>query len=196
MNEGQSNGNDDQSASWFRQDSAIVRSAASAVRDLLPTGGGKGVEITCGSRLFRTGLEISSWNASSAKMSGTNNETGALPFEDRSLDYVFVLYCDGAFSELRWILKEVFRTLRANGKLIIAFLDPESPSGHRYNVTHSQDHPCDTEKIVTELTQVGFRYFEFRQTLFSPPEEVREMHLPREGYGEGSFVVIRARKKM
>ena len=46
-----------------------------------------------------------------------------------------------------------------------------------------------------ELARAGFGAFAFAQTLFRPPEELTAPETPREGYGEGSFVVVRAGRR-
>jgi len=44
------------------------------------------------------------------------------------------------------------------------------------------------------LSRVGFKEFNFKQTIFHSLNEIKNVELAKEGYGEGSFVVIRARK--
>jgi hypothetical protein len=44
------------------------------------------------------------------------------------------------------------------------------------------------------LEKYGFGNFKFYQTIFKPIEEIKEVEVPKEGYGEGGFVVISAEK--
>jgi len=44
------------------------------------------------------------------------------------------------------------------------------------------------------LEKYGFGNFKFYQTIFKPIEEIKEVEMPKEGYGEGSFVVISAER--
>jgi hypothetical protein len=48
-------------------------------------------------------------------------------------------------------------------------------------------------EIVDALSNVGFQRFDYRQTLFVPLSETRLSEPVRTGFGEGSFVAIRAR---
>jgi hypothetical protein len=48
------------------------------------------------------------------------------------------------------------------------------------------------EDIVGLLRQTGFQEFHFRQTLFGPPKETSSSEPVDSGYGEGSFVALRA----
>ena len=51
------------------------------------------------------------------------------------------------------------------------------------------------ERIVTELKRSGYKNFVFYQTLFQGLSDIKELELPKPGFGEGSFVVIRSEKK-
>jgi len=44
------------------------------------------------------------------------------------------------------------------------------------------------------LKKSGFGEFEFRQTLFEPIDKITTKDPVRDGYGGGSFVVVRATK--
>jgi hypothetical protein len=45
------------------------------------------------------------------------------------------------------------------------------------------------------LKEAGFKEFEYNQTLFGGLDEIKEVQLPKQGYGQGSFVVVKAIKK-
>ncbi len=51
-----------------------------------------------------------------------------------------------------------------------------------------------TKEVIDYLNKVGFKEFNFKQTIFRSLKEIKNVELVKEGYGEGSFVVIRARK--
>jgi len=44
------------------------------------------------------------------------------------------------------------------------------------------------------MKKISFRDFRFVQTVFHRLDEIKEIEPVKEGYGEGSFVVVRARK--
>ena len=48
--------------------------------------------------------------------------------------------------------------------------------------------------IAELLTKAGFGDHQFCQTLFKPLGELMDTEPVRDGYGEGSFVVVRGRK--
>jgi len=45
------------------------------------------------------------------------------------------------------------------------------------------------------LKEAGFKDFEYNQTLFGELDEIKEVQLPKQSYGQGSFVVVKAIKK-
>ena len=48
--------------------------------------------------------------------------------------------------------------------------------------------------IVSQLEKVGFNHFNFIQTLYHNLTEISDIEPVKVGYGEGSFVVLRAIK--
>ena len=50
------------------------------------------------------------------------------------------------------------------------------------------------DEIIEILKSIGFGDFKFRQTLFRPLDEIKSIEPVIEGYGKGSFVVVKARK--
>ncbi|MBA7484386.1 hypothetical protein ES707_19911 [subsurface metagenome] len=52
----------------------------------------------------------------------------------------------------------------------------------------------NTEEVVELLKKAGFKDFEFRQTIFNNLDKITQVEKIKEGYREGSFVVIRAQK--
>jgi hypothetical protein len=49
--------------------------------------------------------------------------------------------------------------------------------------------------VTKLLKEAGFKEFEYNQTLFGGLDEINEVQLPKEGFGQGSFVVVKAVKK-
>lgn len=183
-------------SNWFRDETNIFQSAVRAVQIMLPPDDKNGLELTCSAERFSLASGTPRFSAQSfSRLSDYAHVTDfKLPYENFSLDYIFISYCDGLFGgEPLCVFKEVYRVLKTNGQLIIAFIDARSPDGKAYI-----DHPdlaADAERIMFDLTAVGFRNFEFAQTLFAPPDQIKEIQSARPGYGEGSFVVVQAHKK-
>ena len=184
-------------SNWFRDEPNIFQSAVRAVQIMLPSDNNNGLELTCNADLFSLAPETP--RLSAQFFSPTWNETPVtdfkIPYEDFGLDYVFISYCDGLFggNPLR-VFKEAYRVLKTNGQLIVAFIDAKSPDGKAY--IDNPDAAADAEQIVSNLTGAGFRNFEFVQTLFAPPDRIKEIQSARPGYGEGSFVIVQAHKKV
>jgi hypothetical protein len=44
------------------------------------------------------------------------------------------------------------------------------------------------------LNQTGFKNFDFRQTIFNTADKIKKLEQAKKGYGEGSFIVIKAQK--
>ena len=51
-----------------------------------------------------------------------------------------------------------------------------------------------TKELVNILKKVGFKNFTFVQTIFHKPEDIKQVEPVKNGFGEGSFVVVRAEK--
>ena len=97
-------------------------------------------------------------------------------------------------------MSEVYRVLQKSRSFILAFVDKNSPVGQLYqkNMEKSLFYKdatfFSTEELYEYLKEAGFSIKETRQTVFGKINEVVEVQQPREGYGEGSFVVINAVK--
>jgi hypothetical protein len=90
--------------------------------------------------------------------------------------------------------------LTSGGYVLVGFIDRESSLGKVYE-TRKQDNEfyqdatfLSVNEVVYHLKQAGFRDLVFRQTIFQNPEEMKRPDPVRSGYGEGSFVVVRAKK--
>jgi hypothetical protein len=93
---------------------------------------------------------------------------------------------------------EADRILDPDGALVIGYIDEDSPVGEIYKEKKA-DNPfyreatfVSTDELLTELEATGFTDFEFVQTVFEWPGEMDEPDPVESGYGEGSFVGIRA----
>ena len=50
------------------------------------------------------------------------------------------------------------------------------------------------DRVENLLKEAGFRNFEYNQSLFGKLDQIKEVQVPKQGYGEGSFVVVKADK--
>lgn len=125
-----------------------------------------------------------------------------LPFADGSFGTIFLLTTWEFLPEPLTVLKEIYRVLVPEGRLINGYLDREGKWGKSYLVKAQQGHPIfkcarfDNYQTVVALTrQAGFEIERTVSTLFQGPGETVVVEEPKEGYFTGaSFVVVVARK--
>lgn len=96
--------------------------------------------------------------------------------------------------------QEAHRVLKLDGSFIIGFVDKNSPIGKEYarrknrSLFYKEATFYSVDELLLRLRKAGFREFRFCQTLFGPLQDMRGPSAIREGFGEGSFVVIKANK--
>jgi ubiquinone/menaquinone biosynthesis C-methylase UbiE len=124
-----------------------------------------------------------------------------LPYGDLRFDFVlFVTVC--FLENIPGALGEAHRVLKNDGSILLCFLDKDRPIAKSYEAKkqksdfykHATFYTVDAIKKMLEKS--GFRNLEFSQTLFGELEDVRELQSPKPGFGEGSFVVVRAEKRV
>jgi len=198
----------DRYENWFERHRYAYLSELEAVRRLLPEDG-KGAEIGVGTGRFaqplgiKLGVEPSGAMAEVARKRGIDVIEGVaenLPFPDESLDYLLMVTTICFVDDPERALREAYRVLKPEGALIIGFVDRNSPIGKYYeehreeSVFYRDARFFSTEELLELLRKVGFRRFEIVQTLFHRLDEVKGLEPVKPGYGEGSFVVIKAVK--
>jgi hypothetical protein len=81
---------------------------------------------------------------------------------------------------------------------VIGYIDKDSPVGRIYqekkeqNPFYKQATFVSTEELLEVLEAAGFTDFEFVQTIYHWIDEVDCIEPIEEGYGDGSFVGIKA----
>jgi ubiquinone/menaquinone biosynthesis C-methylase UbiE len=124
----------------------------------------------------------------------------ALPCDDTCFDYLLMVVTVCFLDDVYRSFREGYRVLRAGGHVLVGLIGPASPLGKAYEKLREEDifyreaTFISTDEIVFHLSQAGFGEFIFRQTIFQHPAEMKEPEPSKEGYGEGSFVVIRGEK--
>ena len=193
---------------WFVQNSSVYSSELKAIRDIsvVPE---NAVEIGVGSGLFaeplgiKTGIEPSEAMREKAKERGINVVDGIaenLPWKDNSIDYVLMVTTICFVDDVKKSLSEVYRVLQNSGSFIIAFVDKNSPVGQLYqknkeeSLFYKDATFFSTDELYEYLKEAGFSIKNTKQTIFGLLNEVVKVQEPGEGYGEGSFVVIKALK--
>jgi ubiquinone/menaquinone biosynthesis C-methylase UbiE len=123
-----------------------------------------------------------------------------LPYRALQFDFVLMNSCVSYFENLSKALKEAYRVLKRTGTLIVGFVDKNSKIGRYYQRKKSESifykHATfySVNKIKKELKKAGFKELQFCQTLFHDLDKIKSTEIPSEGYGRGSFVIIKAIK--
>lgn len=193
---------------WFIEHPLVYVSELHAVRELLP-GSGRGIEIGVGTGRFAAplgipvGVEPSRAMAAVAEQRGVRVSNGvaeSLPFDDSRFDFALMVTTVCFLDDLDLAFGEAHRVLKPGGAFIIGFVDRNSPLGRQYrerkdrSVFYRDATFYSEDEIVSRLKISGFSGFAFRQTLFRPIEEMKDVEPVTVGSGKGSFVVIRGMK--
>ncbi len=195
---------------WFEKNQHTYLSELSAVRQQLPPGEGNRVEIGVGTGRFAAPLGITFGIEPFARMReiaarrGINTSAGtaeALPLADSTFEVALMVTTVCFLDDVEASFAEVFRILEPGGFFVIGFVDKDSFLGREYQLRKEQSvfyrvaTFYSVRDIVRFLDRTGFREFSFVQTIFHGLREMKSVETARPGYGEGSFVVVRAQKK-
>ena len=193
---------------WFEKHKYAYLSELNALKKALPPFK-KGVEVGVGTGRFakplgiQYGVEPSEKMAEIARKRGikvVNRVAENLPFCDESFDLVLMVTTICFVDDLEKSFKEAYRVLKKGGYILIGFIDKNSPLGNYYqqikekNPFYKDAVFYSTEEILDMLKKVGFKNFKIYQTIFHKLDEINSIEPVKEGYGEGSFVVILAQK--
>jgi len=194
---------------WYEDNKLIYLSELKAFKKVIPINK-KGLEIGVGTGRFAEplgieyGVDPSEKMLSIAKKRGIKTFVGKgenLPFHDKEFDYVLLAITICFVENPDKVIGEAGRVLKDNGKVIIGIIDKNSPLGKFYLEKKKEGHKFykyatfySTEEIVEMLKKHNFKDFIFYQTIFGTIKDIKEIEEPKEGYGEGSFVIISATK--
>jgi len=189
---------------WFVENSFAYLSEVEAIRRFIPDTG-LGVEIGAGTGRFsipfgiKIGIEPSDGMARLAQSRGLfiiRALAEELPFVDVTIDYVLMVTVICFLTDLPTAIKEIRRVLKPGGRLIIGFIDRESPLGRNYESMKDSSRFYkwatfySVSQVMDVLTAAGFSDFQVCQTLFTNPGDMVRCDPVCEGHGEGSFVVL------
>ena len=192
---------------WFERNRFVYESELEAVRKVIPKG--KGIEIGVGTGRFAFPLEIKYGIEPSRKMGKIAEERGIkvicgvaekLPLKDSSFDFVLMITTICFVDDIRASFQEVRRVLKPGGYFLAGFIDRESLIGRTYqknkdkSIFYKEADFYSTDEIINLFKETGFSNFSIVQTVFHDLKDIKHIEHTKEGYGEGSFVVIRAVK--
>ena len=191
---------------WFDKHHAAYISELLALRALVPWEG-RGLEVGVGTGRFAgplgiaVGVDPSNAMLTHAAQRGVEVVRGvaeALPFPDGFFDHVLIVTTICFVNSPEKMLAEARRVLRRGGKLVMGFVDRESPLGRTYlehqseSVFYRKATFFSTEEVHALLSAQGFVVRACGQTLFRPLAETTEVEPMLPGTGKGAFVVLAA----
>ena len=194
---------------WFDRHPYAFQSEVEAIRSFLPEGESHGIEVGLGSGRFAQALGIKEGVEQSFALRRLAVNRGVevmdavaerLPYKALHFDFVLMSSCLPYLVNVKKAFLEAFRVLRWDGSLIVGVLDKDRDIAQEYMNRSEMDSFYKGAQFYTPtqvlqwLREAGFRQFEVKQTLFTPLNEVEEKQPTRLGFGEGSYVVIKARK--
>lgn len=192
---------------WFEKHLNLYKSELLAMKKAIPQNK-TGIEIGVGSGRFAEPLHIKYGVEPSASMTALAKQRGVkvfnaiaenLPAENQSYDFATMVTTVCFLNDIPKAFSEVYRILKPNGEFVIGLIDRNSELGKKYekqkntNKFYKDAHFHSTEEITNLLDDSGFGNFSYWQTIIHPEENKIEQ--PQEGYGKGSFVVIKSNKK-
>ena len=191
---------------WFEHHAAAYVSELLALRAFVPREG-DGLEIGVGSGRFagplgvRVGVDPSPAMLQYAAKRGIEVVEGVgeeLPFAADRFDHVLLVTTICFLDSPEAMVAESRRVLRPGGRLVIGFIDRESPLGqvyakHRHeNVFYRDANFYSVEEVAAILDDGGFRVNAWGQTLSHSPGQMGEIEPLRSGAGQCAFVVVSA----
>lgn len=191
---------------WFDKHSNIYQSEILALKEAIPMNK-KGLEIGSGTGRFSLPFTINIGVEPSFNMSKLAEQNGMtiinavaenLPFHNHSFDFALMVTTVCFLSDIPKAFSEVHRILKPKGAIILAIIDKNSELGKKYeaekleNKFYKDANFHSTKEITELLGQSDFYSFSYWQTLTK--FGTSEIEQPKHGFGEGSFVVIKAIK--
>ena len=193
---------------WFKEHHCASRQELKAIKEFLPRKG-KGLEIGAGTGRFLQPLRISLGIEPSENMRAIASKRGAniiagtaesLPVGNGLYDYVLLVTTVCFLDSPEIAFRETNRVLKEKGLIIVGLIDKESKLAQKYEQKKNKSRFYKEANFhsVMELKEVleetGFAHIEYVQAILPEDTDAYEQEV-KQGYGEGSFVVMRAQKK-
>ena len=124
-----------------------------------------------------------------------------LPFKNSIFEFALMVTTVCFVDDIDRAFEEAFRVLIKGGYFIIGLVDRNSPVGQVYlrhqdkSVFYKEATFYSVEEVLEIMRSSGFEDFGFCQTIFGNLPEITEHENIKSGYGEGSFVAIRGKKR-
>jgi SAM-dependent methyltransferase len=198
----------DRYEAWFDAHEHVYQAELAALDRLVPERG-RALEIGVGTGRFAAPLGVDVGVDPAPAMLDRARERGvetvrgvaeALPFREHSFETALLVTTVCFVDDLAATLREADRVLPPSGRLVIGYVDADSPLGRRYRESSDQNPFYEdatfvtTDDLLGELEAAGFHDVEFVQTITGPLNEVDDSEPVKPGYGDGSFVGLAARR--
>ena len=192
---------------WFIKNQDIYLAELNAIKSLISSDK-FGVEIGVGSGRFALPLGIKVGVEPSKKMAEISRERGIqvceavaeqLPFKNKKFNFVLMVTTICFVDDLAKSFQETYRILKNDGFIVVGFVDKESGLGKQYQLKRKKSKFYryatfySSEEIIALLKKANFIISDVKQTVYSN-KKVNEISLIKKGYGQGSFVVVKAIK--
>ncbi|MBN2189448.1 MAG: methyltransferase domain-containing protein [Chitinispirillaceae bacterium] len=191
---------------WFERNRAIYEAELAAVRRLIPSPAGRGLEVGVGTGKFAAPLGIAIGVEPSGKMAGEAVRLGIhvckgvaehLPFPGSRFDLVLMVTTICFVDDILASFREAFRVLKRDGCFIAGFVDKESDLGKQYaerrNTSKFYKDAVffSAREVAGYLKKAGFSNLTGSQALVpgQPPDVVSD------GIGRGAFAAVRGVKQ-
>ena len=193
---------------WFEENRLVYESEIQALQTLAGPHG-RGLEIGVGTGRFAAPLGIGMGLEPARAMAAIARERGiqviravaeALPFARDSFDLVAMVTTLCFFQDPFLALSEATRVLTSPGQLLIGMIDKDSPLGRLYEANREKSKFYRAARfygvgpVLAWLRELGYREVRLCQTIFRGLSAITSPEPIQEGYGQGGFVVISARK--
>jgi SAM-dependent methyltransferase len=194
---------------WFDGHESVYQAEITALRKFVPVTG-MGIEVGVGTGRFAVPLGVEFGLDPSRTMLQVARRRGLrvcqavgeqMPFHDQQFDLVLLVTVICFVDDVPTLFRELRRVLKTNGQLIIGFINRNSELGRMYesrkeaSMFYQDARFYSVEEVATWVKGTGFGSLRFCQTVFGVPGHVSSDYLEvREGYGNGAFVVLSARK--
>jgi ubiquinone/menaquinone biosynthesis C-methylase UbiE len=194
---------------WFDAHECIHQAEVAALRKFIP-GEGLSLEVGIGTGRFAVPLGIRFGIDPSRRMLAIARQRGLrvcqavgeqLPFRDGRFNVVLLVTVICFVDDVPTLLRELRRALKSGGHHIIGFINRNSELGRLYesrketSAFYRDARLYGVDEVAARMQEAGFRSLRFCETLFGDATQLGSSGLEvRDGYGNGAFGVLGARK--
>ena len=191
---------------WFIRNKNIYLAELNLIKEVVPSEK-IGIEIGIGTGRFATSLGIKIGIDPSKKMLKISKErrfqifraiAENLPFKDETFDFGLMVTTICFVDDILKSFMEIHRILKTEGFIVVGFVDKDSKLGIKYQLKKKRSkfygdaEFYSVNEVINYLRKAHFRIIETKQTIFYNSSD--KIDSVKNGYGEGSFVVIKASK--